>query len=163
MMKQKLLVMCFMLIGFQVIANDINYKDLKRSGNLHTKKYTISGLKREGDSYIRQFNSKDTSKTTYRSTNPAHVIVTFNSVCGLFPCIDKNLSISGGPGRFKSNFSSSNTGTIYKGSNGGLAGNYNWSASFNKYSCSGSFYLSGKKGRLTISSYKSCSTNYNEY
>ena len=50
-----------------------------------------------------------------------YVMVSFDSVCGFALCINKNLQISGGPGRFSPSYSGAYLGAIYKGYNGGLA------------------------------------------
>lgn len=68
MIGQNLVMVGFMAISFQSVAVDINYKDLKRPGRSHTKFYSISGLKSEGDSYINQFNNKDSYRVSKASS-----------------------------------------------------------------------------------------------
>jgi len=85
--------------------------------------------------------------------NIDYVIVNFESVCGIFLCYDKDLSMSGGPGTFTNNAGAS--GTITKGYNG-LVGNYHWVGSFDNKVCSGTVHVSGRKRTLTIRVYDDC-------
>ena len=116
------------------------------------EKERLARVKREREEKARLARQEQQNSS---SSSLNYVMVTFDSVCGFSGCIDKNLHISGGPGSFSPSYSGADVGAIHKGYNG-LAGQYNWSAQFDRTVCSGSFYVSGRKRNITISIHKDC-------
>lgn len=78
---------------------------------------------------------------------------------GLIPCIEKNLQVSGGPGRFEANFNQAYSGAIYKDYQGNIAGTYSFSVQFDNNICTGNFYISGHKKHYKIALGKDCHNN----
>ena len=106
------------------------------------------------NSRIERARSRVNSSSGSRDVD--FVYVKAEIVTGLFGTVwTKSLYVSGGSGTYIKGVGGS--GSIHKGYNGGLSGRYSWSATFsNNRSCSGSFYLSGKKRNYTIRVYSSC-------
>lgn len=102
--------------------------------------------------YVAPSSSNSASSS---SSSSDYVMVEFESVCGLLPCSDKNLTMAGGSGTFESSFSGARTGTIYKGYNG-LAGEYRWQAKVDNQICGGTVTVSGSRSNLFIKVYKDC-------
>lgn len=126
----------------------------------------LAHIKREKEERARQTRVDAQRRNAYNSTARSldYVMVNFESVCGFSGCIDKNLQISGGPGRFSPSYSAAISGAIHKGYNGGLAGQYRWSAQFDNNFCSGTFYVSGQKRNISLSIHPNCyGFNVHEY
>lgn len=91
-----------------------------------------------------------------------YVQVQAECIAGFSPCIEKNLRVSGSPGRFENGAYSNGAshGTIYKGGyNGSLRGTYNFQVQFDNSICSGSFYISGQKRNYSIRLGRDCHNN----
>jgi hypothetical protein len=99
------------------------------------------------------------AKSYSSSSSIEYVMVQAECINGLIPCIEKNLKITGSPGRFEPSYGGANSGTIYKGYNNKIAGRYSFTVTFDKSLCSGSFYLSGTKKNYSINLSKECSDN----
>ena len=125
-------------------------------------KERLARLKRQKEERERKARlSQQRENTSYGgSSSIEYVQIRAECIAGFMPCIEKNLRISGGSGRYESGgFSNASYGTIYKGYNGKLAGNYSFSVQFDKRICSGSFYLSGQKRNYSIRLGTDCHNN----
>lgn len=112
----------------------------------------------EISNYIDQ-KQKERSQTYSSSSSNSYIQVRAECINGLIPCIEKDLHISGSPGRFEPSFNHAPSGTIHKGYNGEISGKYSFSVNFDDNICSGSFYISGSKKNYSINLGKDCHDN----
>ncbi|XCN71501.1 MAG: ankyrin repeat domain-containing protein [Candidatus Electrothrix aestuarii] len=110
---------------------------------------------KEITSYLASLTTAPPSLTK-NADNPQYVLIEVESICGLFGCSEKNLTISGGPGDFESSYNGASRGAIHRGYSG-LAGTYHWSIQIDDKMCFGTVDVSGKKRNLIIRLYKNCS------
>ena len=107
-------------------------------------------------------SSSSSSSSDYSSSSSSsidYVQIEADCINGLFPCIEENLQVTGGTGRFEPSFNKASTGTIYKDYQGNTAGTYSFSVKFDDNLCTGSFYVSGQKKHYTIALGKDCNDN----
>ena len=106
-----------------------------------------------------RYNYMSSRYTKASAGSDFYVQVEAECIAGFSPCIEKDLHISGTPGRFEPSYNHAYTGTIYKGYNGGITGRYSYSVTFDNRICSGSFYLSGRKKNYSIKLGRDCHDN----
>lgn len=127
------------------------------------EKERLARLKREKEERARQARlarQRERSQRYSGGSNVEYVQVQAECIAGFSPCIEKNLKVSGSPGRFENGaFNSASHGTIYKGYNGLLRGTYRFQVQFDNSICSGSFYISGQKRNYSIRLGRDCHDN----
>ena len=104
-------------------------------------------------------SSSDYSSSSSSSSSIDYIQIEADCIHGLLPCIEKNLQVTGGTGRFEPSFNKASSGTIYKDYQGNTEGTYNFSVKFDDNLCTGSFYVSGQKKHYTIALGKDCLDN----
>ncbi len=113
----------------------------------------------DSDSSSSSSSSSSYSSSSSSSSSIDFVQVEAECINGVIPCIEKNLQVTGGPGRFESNFNQASSGTIHKGYQGNIAGTYSFSVQFDENICTGNFYISGHKEHYRIALGKDCHNN----
>jgi hypothetical protein len=153
------------LICLNVNAETFDLNDITEQAINQGKKVNQVVRDREAEEERRRAQERGRQQEIDNGRPIDFVSVQSESICML--CLAENLQISGNPGRFDPSYNKASSGTIYKGWNGQLAGNYSWSGRFgygdNKEYCAGSFYLSGKKRNVKINVYSGFSANINDY
>ena len=108
-------------------------------------------------------SSESSSSSDYsnsdNSSNVDYVQIQAECINGFIPCIEKNLHISGGTGKFEALSNGASQGTIYKDYQGNTEGTYSYSVQFDDNICTGNFYISGTKSNYRIALGKDCHNN----
>ena len=107
-------------------------------------------------------SSSSSSSSDYSSSSSSSSSIDYVQIeaeCIQFSCLEENLQVTGGSGRFEPSFNKASSGTIYKDYQGNTEGTYNFSVKFDDNLCTGSFYISGQKKHYTIALGRDCLDN----
>jgi len=134
-------------------AQQGNFRKVDNTGRMSIGQVLLNKtVEKVGELVAEGVSEMSSSKINY-------VMVEADCINGLLPCIEENLQISGGTGRFEPSFNKARSGAIHKDYQGNVKGTYNFSVKLDNNICTGSFYISGTKKNYTISLGKDCKNN----
>jgi len=159
----KKVVILISILSVSSLAIDFDLMK-KKSSSSNSVEMSVHDADKANEHVFQQLNQKQRETindvmSSIGSNRNNFVMVTFDTTCGLLAtCTEHKLSVRGSPGTFSE--SAGGSGAIHKNGNGKVAGTYSYVGLFKRNgswrSCSGSFYLSGKKLNYAIRVYEDC-------